>query len=116
MSHEKTEGALAESGEDFRSTFEDLLVGVVVHAADTSILFSNPQASLLLELSREQMQGRQAIDPAWHFIHEDGSVVDIEDYPVNRAIATGRTCLKMQSRRLERLRILLSRPWSRPAP
>ena len=46
--------ALGESETQFRSTFNDLLVGVVVHAADSSILFSNPQANLLLRTPYRQ--------------------------------------------------------------
>lgn len=81
--------ALYESEAQFRSTINNILVGVVVHAADSSVLFSNPQASFLLGLSREQLQGKQAIHPGWQCLHEDGSVMVVAEYPVNRVIATG---------------------------
>ena len=89
VQQKRSEEALRESEEQFRSTVEDLLVGVVVHAADSSILLSNPQASRILGLSREQMAGKKDIDPAWHFVHEDLSVMAVDDYPVHRVIATG---------------------------
>jgi PAS domain S-box-containing protein len=77
------------SEEEYRLTMNDLLIGIVVHAPDTSILLSNPQASHILGLSRDQLMGRQAIDPAWNFVYEDRTAMKVEDYPVNRAIATG---------------------------
>ena len=80
------EDALRVSEEMFRSTVNDLLVGVIVHAADSSIILSNQQAHRILGLSRDQLQGKMAIDPAWNFVHEDMSVVKIEDYPISQVI------------------------------
>ena len=68
---------------------ENLSAGVVVHAADTRIILSNSAASRLLGLSADQLQGRTAMDPAWHFLDADGSVMALEDYPVNRVVASG---------------------------
>ncbi|WP_372847143.1 PAS domain S-box protein [Pontiella sp.] len=72
-----------------RLTINDLLIGIVVHAPDTTILLSNPQASQILGIDRDQLTGRPALDPAWNFVHEDRSALTVENYPVNRAIATG---------------------------
>ena len=66
---------------------QNLSTAVVVHAPDTRILFSNPAASRLLGLTQAQMQGKQAMDSAWHFEHEDGSIMSVESYPVNRVLA-----------------------------
>lgn len=85
------EKALRKSEAEFRSTLEDLLVGVLVHAADSSILLCNPQACRILGLSREQMVGKLAFDPTWHVMNEDLSVMDAGDYPVSRVIATGKS-------------------------
>lgn len=85
----QSEEALRASETRFRSTVNNLLVGVVVHAPDSTVLLSNPQASLLLGLSAKQMQGKQALHPDWHFVYEDRSVVKFEDYPVRRVVATG---------------------------
>ncbi|MCP4131614.1 MAG: PAS domain S-box protein, partial [bacterium] len=73
---------------EYKSTVDNLLVGVVVHAGDTSILFSNPEASNILGLSAEQIAGKEAADPAWSFVHEDSTPMKIEDYPVSKVIAT----------------------------
>ena len=73
----------------YRTLVESLSAGVVVHATDTSIELSNSSASRLLGLSREQLEGRTAMDPAWHFLNVDGSAMALEDYPVNRVITSG---------------------------
>jgi two-component system cell cycle sensor histidine kinase/response regulator CckA len=86
----QAEEELQKSEEIFRSTISDLLVGVVVHAADSSVLVSNSQASHILGLNKEQMTGKQAVDPAWNFVHEDLSVMKVENYPVSRVISTGK--------------------------
>jgi PAS domain S-box-containing protein len=81
--------ALRASEDKYRRLLQNLSIAVVVHAPDTRITYSNPMAATLLGLTTEQMQGRQAVDPAWHFEREDGTPMPLEDYPVNRVIATG---------------------------
>ena len=86
--YDQADEALRESAKEYRSTLNDLLVGVVVHGSDSSILLSNSEASNILGLTHEQMLGKEAIDPAWHFLHEDSTVMKIEDYPVSRVLST----------------------------
>lgn len=76
------------SRREYQSTFDHLLVGVVVHDPDTHIVFSNHEASNILGLSARQMLGKDAIDPVWMFVYEDMSPMKIEDYPVNKVVAT----------------------------
>ena len=83
--------ALRESEEGYRTLLEGLPAGVVVHAPDTSILLSNPQAAELLGLSADQLHGRIAMDPEWHFVREDGSALPLEEYPVNQVLSSGQT-------------------------
>jgi PAS domain S-box-containing protein len=71
----------------YRDLVEHLHAGLVVHAADTRILFANSAASELLGLSLEQMLGKAAIDPGWCFQHEDGMTMDLADYPVSQVLA-----------------------------
>lgn len=85
----RTEEALRNSEEKYRLLVDNLDVGVVVHAADTQILLNNPAASRLLGLSTDQMHGKAATDPAWHFVREDGTILPVNDYPVNRVVASG---------------------------
>ncbi|WP_445428810.1 sensor domain-containing protein [Alishewanella sp. HL-SH05] len=65
-----------------------LNLAVVVHAPDTRIIYSNILACELLGLTEEQMQGKKGIDPAWNFITEQGIVMPLADYPVNRIISS----------------------------
>lgn len=69
-----------------RYLIDNLSIGVVVHAADTSILMNNPKASELLGLSNEQLRGMEAIDPRWKFIDGMNKVIPVNEYPVNKII------------------------------
>jgi diguanylate cyclase (GGDEF)-like protein/PAS domain S-box-containing protein len=66
----------------------NLHTGVVVHAPDTSIIFSNHRASELLGLSEDQMLGKRAIDPNWCFIDNEGNRLAPERYPVSLVLST----------------------------
>jgi len=81
--------ALQASEAEQRFLIDHLMAGVVVHSADGKVLRSNPQACRLLGLSAEQMQGRAVIDPAWCFLHEDGTHMTIDEYPVAQVIRSG---------------------------
>ena len=81
--------ALRDSEQRFRSLLDNLTSAVVVHNPDTSIVFSNAMATTLLGLTQDQLKGKTALDPAWCFLQEDGSPMPLEDYPVNRVIASG---------------------------
>ncbi len=67
---------------------EHIHAGVVVHSSDTSVLLSNKEASRLLGLTVEQMQGKVAIDPQWCFIREDGSALPLDEYPANKVLSS----------------------------
>lgn len=73
----------------YRHLIENLHAGVVVHAPDTRILLCNTKACELLGLTLEQMLGKTAIDPVWHFAYEDGRPMPQSAYPVNQVIASG---------------------------
>ncbi|MCP5284145.1 MAG: PAS domain S-box protein [Burkholderiaceae bacterium] len=85
----RAEDALRDSEARTRALLDTLSAGVVVHAPDTRIVDSNPAASEILGLSTAQMAGKAAIDPAWHFVEEDGSPMPLARYPVNQVLATG---------------------------
>jgi diguanylate cyclase (GGDEF)-like protein/PAS domain S-box-containing protein len=86
---------LKELEAQHRKLLQHLGSGIVVHAPDTHILFSNPRASDLLGLSVEQMDGKMAIDPTWHFVYEDGSPIPVAEYPVNKVLATKASTTEM---------------------
>lgn len=83
------EDQLRDSEERYRGLVKHLSSGVVVHAVNTTIIFSNPMASTILGLSKDQLRGRDAIDPAWSFIQENGATLALEEYPVNKVISSG---------------------------
>jgi len=88
LMRKRTEAALLASEEQHRLLLQYLPVGVVVHAPDTSILLANAEAERLLGIPLEVMQGKKAMDPAWHFVREDGSMMPLDEYPVSRVLAT----------------------------
>ncbi|NCC28419.1 MAG: response regulator, partial [Gammaproteobacteria bacterium] len=83
------QAALRESERNYRTLVDNLYAGLVAYAPDTRILYANPMASHLLGLTVEQMQGLAAVDPRWHFIHEDGTRMSVDAYPVQRVAETG---------------------------
>lgn len=88
--HEEAEArSLIERREKlYKETIDGLLVGVVVHAPDTSILLCNIEASNILGLSEDQIRGKQAIDPEWRFVYPNRDPIELPDYPVNKVIST----------------------------
>jgi len=91
----QAEEELKQSEERYRSLLTNLEAGIVVHAPDTSIIMNNLRASELLGLSDEQMKGRVAVNPDWKFIHPDGVPLQIDEYPVNRVISSGKAFSNM---------------------
>ena len=81
--------ALTESELRQRELLKNLNSAIVVHTPDTRIIFNNDSACKILGLSEAQMVGKQAMDPAWHFIDEHGLALNLVDYPVNRVLASG---------------------------
>jgi len=69
---------------------------VVVHAPDTSILWANQTAADLLGISRDQLTGKLAIDPAFRFLAPDRSELEVADYPVMRALAERKDLADME--------------------
>lgn len=85
---QRAEESLREREVRYRGLIEQLHVGVVVHAPDTSILLSNARAAELLDVPASQMSGKADNDPAWSFVREDGTPLPTDEYPVNRVLAT----------------------------
>ncbi|MBY5310156.1 PAS domain S-box protein, partial [Aphanizomenon flos-aquae CCAP 1446/1C] len=83
----KTEELLRQSETKYRLLIENLPLGLVVHAVDGSILTANAKAGELLELTSDQMQGKTALDPTWHLLREDETVMPVSEYPINQVIA-----------------------------
>ncbi|MBN3949571.1 MAG: diguanylate cyclase [Nostoc sp. NMS7] len=84
----RTEIALRESEERYRSVITAMAEGIVLQQADGCITACNESAEKILGLNTEQMMGRTSIDPLWKAIHEDGTPFPGETHP---AIVTLRT-------------------------
>jgi PAS domain S-box-containing protein len=84
----ETEDALRESNQRHRSLIENLGAGVVVHEADTTIRLANARAAEMLGLTNDQVRGKAAVDPAWRFVRGDGTAMSLDEYPVERVLAT----------------------------
>lgn len=84
----RAEEELRERELRYQRLIEHLHVGVIVHAPDTSILLSNDQAAALLDVVPGELPGKSDNDPAWSFVREDGTPLLMEEYPVNRVLAT----------------------------
>ncbi|MBU0475629.1 MAG: PAS domain S-box protein [Bacteroidetes bacterium] len=72
----------------YRTLIQKIQSAVVVHGSDTQILTCNAAAEKLLGLTEDQLLGKKAIDPDWHFSREDGTIMPLEEYPVNRILTT----------------------------
>jgi len=77
-----------QSEEQHRHLLQHLQAGVVVHAPDTSVLLANQEASRLLGLSLEQMQGKVVTDSAWRLVRDNGSRMPAHEYPVMQVLAS----------------------------
>ncbi len=84
----EAETALRNSEMQYRNLIDNLCAGVVVHGADSQIILCNATACELLGLTQSQMFGKTIVDPAWHFFKDDGTIMDIADYPVQKVLRT----------------------------
>ncbi len=87
------EVALRESEEKYVRLARNLRAGIVVHEADTSISFCNQEASRLLGLSMDQLHGRVAKHPGWHFLNDREERIEPDQYPVNLVFSSRKPLL-----------------------
>ena len=83
----QAEKALRESEAQHRRLVQNISAGIIIHAPNTHILLANEQAATIFGLTTDQLMSKMAVDPAWHFVHDDGSYMTKEEYPVNRVLA-----------------------------
>jgi len=81
---------LSHSEANYRLLVDHLQAGVVVHAPDTTITMCNRMGAKLLGVSAEAVVGYGALEPTWPLVDESGTLIPVEQYPVNRVLATGR--------------------------
>ena len=89
------EADLRRSEAEYRSLVGNLNAGVVVHAPDTSVVFSNAKACFLLGVSEDQMLGKVAFDPDWRLLREDGTPMTPGEFPATRVVMSGKPVVNL---------------------
>lgn len=88
----RSEVALRESEERYRSVIAAMAEGIVLQDAQGVVQACNAAAERILGLSADQIMGRISVDPRWRTIHEDGSPFKSENHPLAITLRTGRPC------------------------
>ena len=86
----------SESTQDL--IFSNMREGLVMHAADGTILSINKAAPKILGLSEDQILGKSNIDPQWKTFKEDGTVCPPSEHPSAVAQATGKPVINFPIR------------------
>jgi diguanylate cyclase (GGDEF)-like protein/PAS domain S-box-containing protein len=79
---------IRESEKRYRGLVENLEAGVVIHAKDTSIIFSNRKAEELLGFGSDLLKGEKANSKKFSFVDLNFKKLDSEQFPVNIVINT----------------------------
>ncbi|MDX1633773.1 MAG: diguanylate cyclase [Marinobacter sp.] len=88
----KLEKALAESEALYRVSMDSLEEGVVLLDVEGRIVAHNPQATRILGLSSEELNGLLSCDPLWDAIYPDGTPFPAEAHPTVVTLRTGEPC------------------------
>jgi len=72
-----------------QALWKGLPAGVVVHASKGEIVEANRAAEQLLGRPLAELLGRDAFDPSWRALREDGSDYPAQELPVTRTLASG---------------------------
>ncbi|GAM10791.1 methyl sulfide methyltransferase-associated sensor [Geobacter sp. OR-1] len=72
------------------SLIHKVRAAIILHDSQGRIMDSNPLAQELLGFSAGQLLGKELIDQEWRFLREDGSVLQVAEYPVSLVLSTRR--------------------------
>jgi PAS domain S-box-containing protein len=87
----RTEAALRESEEKFRSLFETMEQGVIYQDAEAMVTAANPAARRILGLTHDELVGKASIlNRQRKRLREDGSLMPIDEHPAMVAFNTGK--------------------------
>lgn len=73
---------------DFARLIDSAGIGVIVHQWDTTVVYANPTALAMLNLTYDQLIGSTAMDPRWHLLDEHHRQMHVSEFPVNKVKAT----------------------------
>ncbi len=81
--------ALRTSEAHYRAVVDALAEGVIVQDAAGAVTAWNASAERILGLAAGELAGRDARDPAWRPLREDGTPFPADELPVVRTLRTG---------------------------
>jgi diguanylate cyclase (GGDEF)-like protein/PAS domain S-box-containing protein len=84
---EEQQRLLLLSEAQHRELLHNLHTAILVHAPDSSIIYSNPRAAELLGVTQAQIAGRRASESTWRFVDEQGEAMAPAQFPVARVRA-----------------------------
>jgi diguanylate cyclase (GGDEF)-like protein/PAS domain S-box-containing protein len=81
--------AQVQRGEHLDAVLRAIPSGVVVQDAQGRVVEANPAAEQILGLTRDQLLGRDSLDPRWASLREDGEPFPGHEHPAMVTLATG---------------------------
>jgi diguanylate cyclase (GGDEF)-like protein/PAS domain S-box-containing protein len=84
-----TQARLSESEARHTVVLDALQEGVLMVDRLGRVLAANPAAQRILDPDGSELVGNTIADPGWQVVHEDGSPMAVEDFPVSVTLATG---------------------------
>ncbi|QUS62128.1 PAS domain S-box protein [Synechocystis sp. PCC 7338] len=86
----RMEDELRENKDKYYRLLENLDNGVIVHNANTEIVYANPRAEAFLGLT--DLEGRNIEDEQWMFFDATGNKLKKEEFPVAQVLANQLPC------------------------
>lgn len=72
----------------YRFLFEHVQAGIVLHRADTEVVYANRAALDILGMRYDELLGAYLSNEHFKFVREDGTALPQEEFPVARVLAT----------------------------
>ena len=86
----KGDAELRATEKRYRSLIQKVQAAIMLHDSQGCILDSNPLAQELLGLSANQLLGKSPLALELHFLREEGSVLQVTEYPANAVLSSGK--------------------------
>jgi diguanylate cyclase (GGDEF)-like protein/PAS domain S-box-containing protein len=74
------------------SIFRSVPIGIILRNAQGAVIDCNDQATMMLEVSRDELLARATRDPVWDTWREDGSSFPVDEQPAQITMDTGKPC------------------------
>lgn len=87
---------IVQSEAEFSSLFESLSQGVIYQDSSGAIIKVNSQATRLLGLSFNQLNGLEELPQDWKLIKSDGSEFPVQEYPPTMVLSTGKPQINVE--------------------